>query len=647
MGGAAVVADDPQHGVAVGGVAGEGAHEARHLGRGGVGRAGHDGADGGGDRPSALAVVAQARRHQQRAEIGVAQAQRAVLVGQFGDPARGVLRHHHRDLEHDGPQPGRMLQRPDVERTVGIAEAHQVERRQIARRVVEEHVLRARIRGVDASQFRAGVPVVDRGVVLHAGVGGVPGRFGDAVPQRLRAHRPGDLAGGALGELPLAVGLDRLQEAVGDAHRVVGVLARHGEIGFRLPIGVEGGEFDVAIALAGELDDPLDVVLGQFGLAGRDDLAAQLDVLLGVEGAVVLDAALEAGAHHGVEMAVGEPRAGDERGDLLLLEHLPGDEVLDVGMVDVDRHHLGRAPRRAARLDGARRAVADLEERHQARRLAAARQPLAFAAQRREVGAGAGAILEESRLAHPEIHDAALVHQIVGDALDEAGVRLRPFVGRRGGIGDAVAVIDEPMALAGTVDAVGPVQAGVEPLRRVGRADLRRQHVAMLVIEGASVFLAVEVAALPSPVGPGAGHAMENLAGVLLAAVARLVGQLGQCRLVGRRTPQPFRHIVLGDLDQARGHAGAAEILLREHVGCDLRPVGRHVDALQLKDDRTVGIADFGVGSTKRHSRERRFSCLRVPTLQTHRRSPVPSSRLFSLCGGCTRSIEHTHMGTN
>ena len=406
-----------------------------------------------------------------------------------------------------------MLQRVDIERTVGAAEPHQVQRRQIARRVVEEHVLRARVRGVDASQFRAGVPVVDRRVVLHAGIRGVPGRFGDAVPQRPRAHRPGDLARGAVGELPLPVGLDGLQERVGDAHRVVGVLARDREVGFRLPIRVEGRELDVAIALAGELDDPLDVVLRQLGLPGGDDLAAQPGVRLRVEGAVAFRVAVKAGAHHGVEVPVGEPRAGDERGDLLLLAHLPGDEVFDVGMVDVDRHHLGGAPCRAARLDGARRAIADLEERHQPRRPAAARQRLAFAADLREVGAGAGAILEEARLAHPEVHDAALVHQIVGDALDEAGVRLRPFIGRRGRVGRAVPMVDEPMALARTVDAVGPMQAGVEPLRRIGRADLRRQHVAMLVVEGAGVFLAVEVAALPAPVGPGAGHAMEDLAG--------------------------------------------------------------------------------------------------------------------------------------
>ena len=70
-----------------------------------------------------------------------------------------------------------------------------------------------------------------------------------------------------------------------------------------------------------------------------------------------------------VEVLLGQLGAGHHGGDLLLLDHLPVDEVLDVGMVDIDDHHLGGAPRGAARLDGAGRAVADLEEAHQARRI--------------------------------------------------------------------------------------------------------------------------------------------------------------------------------------------------------------------------------------------------------------------------------------
>ena len=123
-------------------------------------------------------------------------------------------------------------------------------------------------------------------------------------------------------------------------------------------------------------------------------------------------------------------RAGGERRDLLLLVHLPVDEGFDVGVIGVDDDHLRRPPRGAARLDRARRAVADLEERHEPRRAAPARELLVLAAQGGKIRAGAGAVFEQARLAHPQVHDPALVDEIVGDRLDEAGVRLGMLVGR-------------------------------------------------------------------------------------------------------------------------------------------------------------------------------------------------------------------------
>ena len=137
------------------------------------------------------------------------------------------------------------------------------------------------------------------------------------------------------------------------------------------------------------------------------------------------------------------------------------DVGLDIGVIDVDHDHLGRAARGAAGLDRAGRAVADLEEGHQARRLAATRQALALAAKAGEVGAGAGAVLEQARLAHPQIHDAVLVDEIVIDGLDEAGMRLRVLIGRFG-LGQLAGLgVDVVVALARAVDAVGPEEAGV------------------------------------------------------------------------------------------------------------------------------------------------------------------------------------------
>jgi hypothetical protein len=366
------------------------------------------------------------------------------------------------------------------------------------------------------------------------------------------------LAVGAPPQRPVAIGLDRGEEVVGDAHRVVGVLARDGEVGLGIPVGVVGREIDRAVALLGELDHAQDVVVRDHRRARAGDRRLERLVGARVEAGLALRAV--AGGHDRVEMLVGEARAGDQRGHLLLLDHLPVDVVLDVGVVDVDGDHLGRAARGAARLDRARGAVADLEEAHQPRRLAAAREPLALAAQLGEVGAGARAVFEQPRLAHPEVHDPALVDEIVLDRLDEAGVRLRVLVGRRRRGHLAAAEVDEPVALARAVDAVGPVQPGVEPLRRIGRGDLRGQHVAHLVEIGARVLLGVEVAALPAPVGPRAGEAIEDLLGRALAALALALGERGDRGLVGLAPPQPA-----GTSGSATGLSAAGRPRLRKY----------------------------------------------------------------------------------
>ena len=321
--------------------------------------------------------------------------------------------------------------------------------------------------------------------------------------------------------------------------------------------------------------------------------------------------------------------AGDERGDLLFLADLPRDVVLDIGMVDVDDDHLGGAAGGAARLDGARGAVADLQEAHQARRLAAAGQGFAFAAQIGEVGAGAGAVFEQARLADPQIHDAAVIDQIVGDGLDEAGMRLRMLVGRGRAGQFAGAVVDVVMALAGTVDAVGPVQAGVEPLRRVRRDLLGGEHVGELVLEGGGVLFRGEIAALPAPVGPGAGEPVEDLACVHFRAGTLGLGQLGQRLLVGDGAPEEGGNVVLLDLLQRLRHARLAEIFLRQDVAGDLAELGRHVDAGEAEDHRTVGVLDLACRLAELDRMVGALASLRVPAFDLHAHD---GPRLFRVC---------------
>ena len=197
-------------------------------------------------------------------------------------------------------------------------------------------------------------------------------------------------------------------------------------------------------------------------------------------------------------------------------------------------------------------------------------------------------------------------------------MRLRMLVGRfRFGqlAGEGVDVI---VALARAVDAVGPVQAGVEPLRRIRRAHLRRQHVAQLIEEGLRILFGIEVAAFPAPVGPGAGETIENLFRGLLADVAVLLGKRRKRVRVGDRAPQERGDGIFLDLLQAGGDAGLAEIFLRQNVGRDLRPEFRNLDIVELEDHRAVRVADLAGGKPELDARVGRLSVLGIAALNSH-----------------------------
>ncbi len=200
--------------------------------------------------------------HQQRAQVGVAEAEGAVVVAALGDLRRGEVRHGHRDLEHDGPQPDGVAVGVEVERPVGPLERNQVQRGQVARRVVQKDVLTARVCCPDAAAGGGGVPLLDGGVELDPGVGALPGRLGDLTPQVTgpdRLHHP---TVGAGGQVPVGVVEHRLDELVGQAHRVVRVLPGHGGVGLAVEVGVvPGGDQrpDLVLLVGLPVDERLDV----------------------------------------------------------------------------------------------------------------------------------------------------------------------------------------------------------------------------------------------------------------------------------------------------------------------------------------------------------------------------------------------------
>ena len=74
------------------------------------------------------------------------------------------------------------------------------------------------------------------------------------------------------------------------------------------------------------------------------------------------------------------------------------------------------------------------------------------------------------------------------------------------------------------------------------------------------------------------------------------LGEGGERGLVGDRAPEEGGDVVLLDALQLRRDAGLAEIFLGEDVARDLAPGGGHVDAVELEDDRAVGVPDLALG---------------------------------------------------
>ena len=150
-----------------------------------VGFAAHDGGDAGSVVASGFGVVGQAGGHEQRAEIGVAEPERTIVVRVARDGFGRVAGVIDEDFLRGDDDVAGVAVGFDVEGAVG-RELHQVQRSQVAGGVVEEHVLAAGVAGVDARGVLGSVPAVDGGVELHAGIAAVPGGFGDLAQQVAR-----------------------------------------------------------------------------------------------------------------------------------------------------------------------------------------------------------------------------------------------------------------------------------------------------------------------------------------------------------------------------------------------------------------------------------------------------------------------------
>src|SRR5207253_6022657 len=94
---------------------------------------------------ASVRIVGQRHGHEQRAEVGVAQAQRPEVVGVFGNLRRGIAGEIDEDFLRGDGYVDRVLIGFNVKLAVGIDILYQIQRSEIASRVIQEHVFRARV----------------------------------------------------------------------------------------------------------------------------------------------------------------------------------------------------------------------------------------------------------------------------------------------------------------------------------------------------------------------------------------------------------------------------------------------------------------------------------------------------------------------
>src|SRR5579885_1277831 len=128
-----------------------------------------------------------------------------------------------------------------VKLPVGPDKLHQIERRQIARGIVQKHVFRARIGGINARRVLRRMPAVDGGVELHARIAALMRRLGDLPHQIAGPVTVLFFSGQPRRRPPLVIADHRFHELVGGAHAVVGVLKENRAVRLAIQRGIVAG----------------------------------------------------------------------------------------------------------------------------------------------------------------------------------------------------------------------------------------------------------------------------------------------------------------------------------------------------------------------------------------------------------------------
>ena len=417
-GGTAVSVEHPQHRLAIGVKAGERAHTSGKLGGLAICLPGHQGRETAGDRSSFVGVVGMAERHQECPEIGITEPELAESGGRGCDLFSRVVGVADENLLRRDDHAHRMGEPVHIEgvdpRCFGTGEKReQIQRSEIAGRIVEMEVLATRVARRDRTRVGRRVPVVDRCLELHPRISAFPRRLGDLSEEVASLHRAYRSPRGASDELPILVVDDGLHEIVGDANRIVRVLV---------------------------LD--------------RMDVGA-------------IEAHVEPGRLEGACLA--------------FFVGLAPDELFDVGMVDIEDHHLGCPPGLASRLDRAGGRIGATHEADWTRCGAATLEGFHRPPEVGQVDSSSRAPLEDPSLLGVPVQDR---FHVVVDTEDEAGGGL---------LGHAT-------------------DTDVEPDRRVERDLLVHQQMSELSAEGTGLGGVGEVAVACAPGAHGLDDAIDHLA---------------------------------------------------------------------------------------------------------------------------------------
>ena len=611
----AVLAHDAQERLGVLLVSGErAAAVAGDAGRLRVGLAGHHGRDGGCAAAGGVGVVGDGVRHQQRAQVRVAESQGAVGVRVAADRLGRVAGVVDQDLlggDH-GAHAG--AEGVDVELlgVVGLDEGEQVQRREVARGVVQEHVLGvgddSAVRG-SGGRYREAVDVFDLEVVdglripvdARRGLHVVAGRPGAAFLER-GERMPGFQGNGGQGAAvrqvePVLWRTAEHQSVVGrHLGQVVGFsglpcladLAEHGVSGARV---VGDGQRKRSLVHRGERVDADSSLRGEhLGVAGEAARVGCVDpgrvrarVPL-VDGRVELHPRVAA-----LVCAFGDPahqvpcpvRVDDSalavdgaRVPLAVVEHraheLVGDPDAVVRVLEEDRGVGGTGQRPVvAGIDqcpglalllglavdeGEDVGMVCVEDHHLG-------GPAPSSARLDDAGEGVVALHEGDR----SRRDAAACDRLArradcgqvapgsGAVLEQHALGLRQLEDRLHCVVDAQ---DEARTALRVV-----VPPAVEPDGAVERGFLVHEQVGEIVAERLAVVGGGEIAAVLAPPGDGVGDAGDELAHAVLA-------------LLGARVP--------------------AEVLVGDDVGRLLGPALRDLDAFLPENGLAVRVLDRG-----------------------------------------------------